>query len=124
MRQGTHAFEEKKSICARFFNEYISSDVTQLTSNSYDLLSHTSYMSKSLQSISILCLIDALLHQMRESIMFWCRRFGADVLFPTFWRRLFGAWTFWRQDVLAQRRFGAETFWRCEVLAPQLFFQN
>ena len=60
-------------------------------------------------------------------------RFGADVVTPAFWRRRFGAGTFWRRDVLAPRRFGAETirrrprhfgaknFWRQDVLAQRYF---
>ena len=49
----------------------------------------------------------------RGSTTFWRRRFGADVLAPTFWRRLF-----WRKDVLAPNRFGANTFWRQDRLSP------
>ena len=61
----------------------------------------------------------------RGSMTIWRRRFGAAVLAPQFWRRSFGARTFWRRDVLALRRFGAETFWRrrfgADVLAPERF---
>jgi len=60
---------------------------------------------------------------------FWRRRFGADVLVPTFWRQDvsasggLGAETFWRQDALALT-FRRWTSWRQNGLASRHFFRT
>ena len=54
-------------------------------------------------------------HKKKGTVPFWRRRFGADVLAPTFWRRDVLAPTFWRRDVLVPVLFGARPFWRMTV---------
>ena len=48
-------------------------------------------------------------------------RFGADVLVPMFWRRRFGAKTFWRRTVLAPIQFWRPDSYAHDFLAPGRF---